>query len=656
MDINYNITMDSENTLLKLADSINDVYQRFNGHDSKQITAPRLVLVGSQSSGKSSLVNKLIGLNLMPVGDNMVTRTPINIRLHHDNIDNIEIKLSKLQDTNIINVGSVTITQANMITGINEFRQRIMKLTNELTENEYSISNIPIFVDIYSNNNINFSFVDLPGLIAIACVDKGQSKTLISEIKELITQQISIPNTVVLTVVQSKTDLEIDIGLALIKEIQEINKDIRTIGVLTKPDLLDRDNLDMMNNIVSGNISKNVMMDEGYFIINNKCETYSKENEFFQSRFDNNKYIIKNKRFGIINLQTYLKKYMLNYIKKELPGIKNDMYELLKYYKNRNILLGTELDSNQSKLNYIVKIVNQLNTEIIKSLELYESESDAGSHIGKHINEYVNRITCMNPFSEKYISNEYLQGILQSFCGYHMSNSISIEQIIKKCMNNKNARLSVLLEPLTLECVDGICNVLNDMLNKIIGSDTIDNLNAYKTLKHIIISSIICDINTYRTEVLKEIIKYMETEDDFFWTADEEFIELMKTFSYTPTNFYKKEEGGTINEKTVSKFKISLDDDVKNKSDVSKVRNIISSYHKTILNNAKGHIVKIIIHGIVMNLEKNMSSNLLKILTEQQTINMTELFQENEETKKEREITLDSIKYLEEIIMIINSI
>jgi GTPase SAR1 family protein len=47
----------------------------------QQINIPRLVVTGTQSSGKSSIVNRIIGMNLLPVGDNMVTRTPINIRL-----------------------------------------------------------------------------------------------------------------------------------------------------------------------------------------------------------------------------------------------------------------------------------------------------------------------------------------------------------------------------------------------------------------------------------------------------------------------------------------------------------------------------------------------------------------------------------------------
>ena len=40
------------------------------------VPSPRVVLVGSQSSGKSSLVNALIGLPLLPTSEEMCTKVP----------------------------------------------------------------------------------------------------------------------------------------------------------------------------------------------------------------------------------------------------------------------------------------------------------------------------------------------------------------------------------------------------------------------------------------------------------------------------------------------------------------------------------------------------------------------------------------------------
>ena len=45
------------------------------------LETPNLVVVGSQSSGKSTLINRILGLDVIPVGSKMETRTPINIEL-----------------------------------------------------------------------------------------------------------------------------------------------------------------------------------------------------------------------------------------------------------------------------------------------------------------------------------------------------------------------------------------------------------------------------------------------------------------------------------------------------------------------------------------------------------------------------------------------
>lgn len=41
------------------------------------IERPQLVVVGTQSSGKSSVLNSLIQSDILPTGQNMVTRTPL---------------------------------------------------------------------------------------------------------------------------------------------------------------------------------------------------------------------------------------------------------------------------------------------------------------------------------------------------------------------------------------------------------------------------------------------------------------------------------------------------------------------------------------------------------------------------------------------------
>ena len=62
--------------ILKIGNVLNSLFI-----DRKNIEIPRLVVVGSQSSGKSSLLNSILGMDILPTGNNMVTRAPLQLEL-----------------------------------------------------------------------------------------------------------------------------------------------------------------------------------------------------------------------------------------------------------------------------------------------------------------------------------------------------------------------------------------------------------------------------------------------------------------------------------------------------------------------------------------------------------------------------------------------
>uniref|UniRef100_A0A914XM62 Dynamin-type G domain-containing protein n=1 Tax=Plectus sambesii TaxID=2011161 RepID=A0A914XM62_9BILA len=50
---------------------------------SKVIDLPRIVVVGSQSSGKSSVLESIVGFDFLPRGKDLVTRRPLVLQLVH---------------------------------------------------------------------------------------------------------------------------------------------------------------------------------------------------------------------------------------------------------------------------------------------------------------------------------------------------------------------------------------------------------------------------------------------------------------------------------------------------------------------------------------------------------------------------------------------
>lgn len=63
--------------LINIVDEVRDY-----GLD-KEISLPRIAVLGTQSSGKSSLLENIVGLDFLPRGSGVVTRRPLELRLVH---------------------------------------------------------------------------------------------------------------------------------------------------------------------------------------------------------------------------------------------------------------------------------------------------------------------------------------------------------------------------------------------------------------------------------------------------------------------------------------------------------------------------------------------------------------------------------------------
>jgi len=84
----FNSQMSKENFLK--TDLFQDIRKLINIIDEvrdygldQEISLPRIAVLGTQSSGKSSLLENIVGLDFLPRGSGVVTRRPLELRLVH---------------------------------------------------------------------------------------------------------------------------------------------------------------------------------------------------------------------------------------------------------------------------------------------------------------------------------------------------------------------------------------------------------------------------------------------------------------------------------------------------------------------------------------------------------------------------------------------
>ena len=187
---------------------------------SSSLTLPSIVVIGSQSSGKSSVLEAIVGHEFLPKGTNMVTRRPIELTL-------VNTPESKEEYGEFPDLGLRHITDFSSI-------QRTLTELNLAVSDAECVSDEPINLTVYSPNVPDLSLIDLPGYIQV--VGQNQPLELKQKISELCDKYIQPPN-VILAISAADVDLANSTALRASRRVDPRGE--RTIGVVTKMDLVD---------------------------------------------------------------------------------------------------------------------------------------------------------------------------------------------------------------------------------------------------------------------------------------------------------------------------------------------------------------------------------------------------------------------------------
>ncbi|KAG8177307.1 hypothetical protein JTE90_018333 [Oedothorax gibbosus] len=237
----------------------------------------------------------------------------------------------------------------------------------------------PIPLKIYSRRALKLTLVDLPGIVKVAVA--GQPDSNVREVQSMVLSYIRPKECIILAVMPANQDLATSDALEIAALVDP--ERTRTIGVLTKPDLMDQgtDACEILKN-------KQVVLKRGYLVVLNRNlmditagrdipHGLEQERIFFESR---ECYREWRHRCGIPNLQKELQLTLRQHIKDALPEVRNKLAQKL-YASNQQLKAIKQKiggGPNNRKL-YMVKLINSFITDLkIKLLghsELIDSTS-----------------------------------------------------------------------------------------------------------------------------------------------------------------------------------------------------------------------------------------------------------------------------------------
>ncbi|CAF0802794.1 unnamed protein product [Rotaria sordida] len=220
--------------LIPILNKLQDV---FNTVGSESIQLPQIVVVGSQSAGKSSVLENLVGRDFLPRGAGIVTRRPLTLQLVYTPPEDKVVQCQSLgmsvPDENEFAI--FTHIKNKIYTDFNEIRHEIEAETDRLGGKK-NISHEPITLKIYSPKVVTLTLVDLPGLTKVPVED--QPADIETQVRNLIMHYISNPNAIILAITPANVDFSTSEAVKFAKEVDPEGR--RTLAVLTKLDLMDR--------------------------------------------------------------------------------------------------------------------------------------------------------------------------------------------------------------------------------------------------------------------------------------------------------------------------------------------------------------------------------------------------------------------------------
>ncbi|KAI8907915.1 P-loop containing nucleoside triphosphate hydrolase protein [Gorgonomyces haynaldii] len=268
--------------LIECSKTINTLLSESKIPHSLVLKLPRIAVVGTESAGKSTVIQRLARRKLFPTGDTITTRMPIVLDLRHTDSDQVSIKLSKDDGQGMDDVDPDADLEQ-------EIKTRTTVMLSQHNGHAKGVMSKEFRIQVHANDVTNMELMDLPGLVSVATLS-GEPENLPTATREITESYVKDPNTMVLMIVPGN---ERSRNSLISTIIQQLGAEHRTIGVLTKCDLLVEREYETLLKKMRGDPTYSLPLQLGYVALNsgdNRAISFDnvihQEQAFFKHFFD----------------------------------------------------------------------------------------------------------------------------------------------------------------------------------------------------------------------------------------------------------------------------------------------------------------------------------------------------------------------------------
>ncbi|CAO1947053.1 unnamed protein product [Urochloa humidicola] len=495
-------------SVIPIVNKLQDIFAQLGS--SSTIDLPQVAVVGSQSSGKSSVLEALVGRDFLPRGSDICTRRPLVLQLVH--------QPRRPSDAEADEWGEFLHLSGRRFYDFRDIRREIQAETDREAGGNKGVSDRQIRLKIFSPNVLNITLVDLPGITKVPVGD--QPTDIEARIRTMIMSYIKHKTCIILAVSPANADLANSDALQMARVADPDGS--RTIGVITKLDIMDRGT--DARNFLLGNV---IPLKLGYVGVVNRSQqdinsdlsikdALAREEKFFRTQAA---YHGLTQYCGIPQLAKKLNQILVQHIKTVLPGLKSRISSQLTAVAKELAVYGDPVDSKAGQgaklLNILAKYCEAFSSMVEgKNEDISTIELSGGARIHYIFQSiFVKSLEEVDPCED--VTDEDIRMAIQNATGPRSAlfvPEVPFEVLVRR-------QISRLLDP-SLQCAQFIYDELVKMSHRCLATE----LQQFPILRR----SMDEVIGKFLRDGLKPaesmIAHIIEMEEDYINTSHPNFI------------------------------------------------------------------------------------------------------------------------------------
>ena len=265
-------------------------------------------------------------------------------------------------------------------------------------------------IELSGPSRQHLSVIDVPGIFRTPTsgVTTKEDMTLV---RRMVKSYIKDSRIIILAVIPAPVDIATQEIISMAEEVDPLGQ--RTLGVLTKPDLVDKGGEDLVIDLVHGTKNK---LNLGYCMVRNRgqqdkalssADRHENERLFFSTLPWS---VLDKRRVGINALQDRLRELLVDITRREFPNVKHEIDRRLSNCEQKLKTLGPARETNEQQRTFLLDLATKFQEITSHALDAYYSRSSLFNN-----NSSLRLATRIVNLNEAFSDNVWLKGHTRSF-------------------------------------------------------------------------------------------------------------------------------------------------------------------------------------------------------------------------------------------------